>query len=349
MSKKLAIIGLGVAARTIHLPAYKKLSQIEVVGGFDPNVGGEEFPFPVYKSVSELLEKSQPDIVSIATPTQFHFDHTKSALDFGCHVFCEKPFMSSLNEADEIIRLANQKGKWVVVNNEFRCMEIHSAAKAMIGKPSFGALQFVSMTQTFQRTDQSEAGWRGGDPQRTAKEFGIHALDLCRFYFNEDPHTISARMPKGDTPTSPDYLNLINLEFSGDRVAHILLDRISRGPHRYLDTRLDGTEGCIEMGIGGKVEARLGIKGGSRRPYAGLDISLGGQARLYGGEKSRKLATDPFDLFPNATANLMRHFLNALEKGSTPMCHAEDNRKTLALMLAAYESSARGAPVSMRY
>lgn len=53
-------------------------------------------------------------------------------------------------------------------------------------------------------------------------------------------------MPRGKQPNGPDYLNLIELEFSGDRVAHITLDRLSRGRRRYLDIRLDGEAGSIE-------------------------------------------------------------------------------------------------------
>ena len=40
---------------------------------------------------------------------------------------------------------------------------------------------------------------------------------------------------------------------------------------------------------------------------------------------------------------------HALVHGTTPPCQADDNRKTLALMLAAYESAERGRPIQMTY
>ncbi|MFZ5610048.1 MAG: Gfo/Idh/MocA family protein [Pseudomonadota bacterium] len=345
MRRKIAIAGLGAAARAIHLPAYKKLAGLEVVGGFDPVARQADFSFPLFASVSEMLEKTTPHILAVVTPTPTHFDLAKAGLLAGCHVFCEKPFMTSLAEADEIISLSQRVKRWVAVNNEFRFMNAHAAAKRMIGGPDFGELLFIAMHQTFYVTEETEAGWRGADMQRTCKDFGPHVFDLCRYFFGEEPRAITARMPKGRHPQGPDYLNLIQLEFSGDRVAHIVLDRLSRGRHRYLDIRLDGSLGTIETSLGGRIALSAGLSG--RRPFAHADISLGGRARLYQGEKFRKIAADPLDLFPHATARLLQAFLNALDEDRPPPCHGADNRKTLALMLAAYESSARNEPIAL--
>jgi len=349
MKWKVAICGLGAAARQIHLPAYKKTAELELVGGYDPDAKDADYAFPLFASLQEMLEQTKPDLLSIVTPTATHFELTKTGLNAGCHVLCEKPFMSSVDEAREIVELSEQTGKFVVVNNQYRFMNIHEAAKDSIGTSEFGDLLFMSANQTFYLSEQTEKGWRGNDPQRTCKEFGIHALDLARYYFDEDPVSILARMPKGKTPNGPDYLNLIQLEFSGDRVAHILLDRLSRGPHRYLDIRLDGSKGIVETSFGGKFELHAGIKGGSRKPYLEADISLGGRARLYQGEKYKKLASDPLDVFANATHKLLTAFMNAVEKGKAPPCSAADNMRTLALVYAAYESSEKNTPVIMQY
>lgn len=342
---KIAIAGLGEAAKKIHIPAYSKLSNLEIVGGYDPYATKSEFSFPVYDSLEELLDKTRPDILTVATPTDFHFEQTKLGLESGCHVFCEKPFTVRIEEAEEIIALAKSVDRQVVINQEFRFMNIHKAAKEKINTADFGELLFLTAHQTFFVSDETEAGWRGDDVQRTCKEFGIHVLDLCRYFFDEEPTSIYARFPKGNNPNGPDHLNLIQLEFSGDRVAHITLDRVSKGRHRYLDMRLDGSEATVETSLGGNIELKGGIKGGTRKPYINLDISLGGNAYLYKGETAKKIASDPLDLFPNATSHLLELFLQALDLGEAPPCHAEDNLKTLALMHAAYESDERKEPI----
>ncbi len=349
MNWKIAVVGLGEATHHIHLPAYNKLSNVEVVGGFDPGVKEAKEAFPLFSSLEEMIDKTRPDILSVVTPTASHFELTRAGLLAGCHVLCEKPFMSSMQEADEIVALSKQVDKRVVVNNQYRFMNIHEAAKHRIGSPDFGELLFMSAHQTFYVSQKTEGGWRGQDVQRTCKEFGIHVLDLSRFYFGEDPVSISARMPKGKHPDGPDYLNLIQLEFSGDRVAHIILDRFSRGPHHYLDIRLDGSEGIVETSVGGNVELCAGIRGGTRKPYLNMDISMGGRAHMFHGEAFSKIASDPLDLFAHATHKLVAAFTDALETGATPPCDCTDNRRTLALVFAAYESQRVNAPITMNY
>ena len=351
-TRTIAIVGLGAAARQIHLPAYAKLPALRVVGGSDPAARSGDFPFPLFATVDELLERTRPDILAVVTPTSLHYEHARLGLLAGCHIFCEKPFMSDLDEAAKIVELSHAERRWVVVNNQYRFMNVHQAAMKRIGSPDFGPLLFLSAEQTFVRSDHTEAGWRGEDPRRTCKEFGTHVIDLCRFFFGEDPLAISARMPKLAQPDGPDHLNLIRLEFSGDRVAQITLDRLSRGRHRYLDLRLDGGNGCVETSLGGGIHVSVGVQGGTRKPYLAVDLAPGASAKLYSprtGPRGKTIATDPLDIFAASTSRLLRGYVEALDTGGVPPCHSEDNLRTLALMLAAYESTERGEPIHMDY
>ena len=344
---RIAIAGLGRAARDIHIPALSRVDRVSVVGGADPVAPDADFGFPLFADLATLLRATTPDIVIVATPPDSHFALVRDALESGAHVLCEKPFMPSLEEADAIIALARERSRRVIVNNQYRFMNVHRRARDMIGSADFGELQFLSMTQTFRVSPSTESGWRGTELRRTGQEFGTHALDLCRYFFGEEPASIRCRMPRPGGAGGPDYLNLVELTFSGDRVAAITLDRLCRGRHRYLDIRLDGTVGCIETHIGGGIELRLGIKGGTRRPFAKLDIALGGSADLWHGEASRRIATDPLDLLSRATWNLLCEFVEALDTGRTPPCDAADNRRSLALMLAAYESHATDRAIAL--
>ena len=345
----IAVVGLGAAAKNIHLPAMRKISRLQVVGGVDPYAKSDDFSFPVFDTVEDLMKNAAPDIIAIVTPPDSHFSIICESLNAGAHVFCEKPFVLSLDEGRKVIALSKEKDRRVVVNNEFRFMNVHHTAQREIASDRFGSLLFASINQTFFVTNETEAGWRGESVQRTCFEFGTHALDLCRYFFGEEPLTLTARMPKPGAPNGPDYLNLIQLEFSGDRFAHITLDRLSRGPHRYLDIRLDGTMGCIESRIGGLAEIAAGIQGGSRKPYVRLEVTPSASAQIYYDGKSKKLAKDPLDLFPNATAQLLSEMLDALEAGKAPPCDAQDNLHTLALMLAAYASAEQdGAAIDLK-
>ena len=345
---KVGILGLGVSGRTLHLPACAKCPGVEVVGGCDPAAPQGAFPFPLFPSPEELIDKARPDLLIVATPPDTHLALVRLGLEAGCHVLAEKPLAPTLEEADELCALSRRVGRFVVVNTQYRFMNVHQEAKRRIGRPEFGELLFVSVEQTFLTTPETEAGWRGRERRRTCQEFGIHVLDLCRYFFGEEPVAIDARMPKAGEADGPDLLDLIQLEFPGGRVASIVLDRLSRGRHRYLDLRLDGSVASIETRLGGGIELAAGIRGGVRRPYVTLDVSMGGRARLYRGEAFETIATDPLDVFADATARLLQAFLDALAHGETPPCNADDHRKSLALVAAAYESAARKTAVDVR-
>ncbi len=305
--------------------------------------------FPVYASLEEMIGQCRPDLVAIATPTESHFDIASRVASKGIHVFCEKPFTSTVAEAQELLRIAQAHGASIVVNNEFRFMSCHQAAKALINSDKFGELTFISMQQTFRTSLETEAGWRGTDPERTNKDFGTHVFDLCRYFFGEEPLRLRALMPKPGAPDGPDLLNLVDLEFSGDRFARITLDRLTRGRHRYLDIRLDGTRANVETELGGYAGITAGVHAATRRPYFDVDVSLGGRAYLCTGESRTKIASDPLALFAAATAKLLEAYLDALEQATTPPCAGADNLRTLALMRAAYESAALRKDIDLAF
>src|SRR5437868_14305699 len=336
---RIAIAGVGRAAKAIHIPALKKLSEVEIVGVYDPRQ--EPTEFPSFATLEALLEK-QPDVVVIATPPDSHLPVALAALQAGAHVFCEKPLASSVAEADTIAAAAVKAGRQVCVNSEFPFMPMHFAAASEIGSDRFGRLLFVEAHQTFVVTEETEAGWRGADPQRTFKEFGTHVIDLCKTFFGERPSGMSARMPRPFASGGPDYLNLVQLEFSGDRVAQITLDRLTKGRHRYLDLRLVGENGTIETSLGGSAEVRLGLRPKGRTPFAELNMHLGGVARLYHGERFTTLARAPLDLYSDATARLYRAFFEAISEGREPPNSIAEARDTLDLIYRAYAEAGAG-------
>ena len=338
---RVAIAGLGRATRNIHLPALRKIPEATIVGVYDPIP--QDCEFSTFDSLEELLATS-PDVLLVATPPDAHLPTALAGIRSGAHVFCEKPLANSVAEAEEIAKAAAAAGKQVCVNSEFPFMPTHLAAAREIGSERFGRLLFVEAHQTFVVTPDTEAGWRGQDPRRTFKEFGTHAIDVCKAFFGERPIGMTCRMPRPFAKNGPDYLNLVRLEFSGDRVAQITLDRLTKGRHRYLDMRLVGERATIETSVGGSAEITVGLRTQGRRPFAELNLHLGGVARLYNGDHSTTLAKAPLDLFPDATARLFRAFLEAIEQGHEPPNSINEACDTLGLVYRAYaEAEGRNA------
>ena len=351
---RIAIIGLGAVTRNIHLPAYAQLrDKVEVVAGCDVDQAARDWAqskrrLPaVYAEPTEMIEKTRPDLVVICTPPALHLEQVLLALSRGCHVFCEKPLAEDLAQADEIIRAAAQARRQVVVNTQFSCMRIYQASKAMIGSPDFGRLLFLHAWQKMRTSEKTEAGWRGEMERRVCFEFGVHVFDLVRFFFDDTPVRISAHMPRPDAAIRADAINTIALEFADGRAAAIVLDRLSKGPDRYLELDLDGEGASIHTSIGGEARFELGLETRSRRPFLGLHLVKGGKAVLQQGAKSKLIAKDGINPFASATAAHLRRFIETLERGGTPPGTARDHRQTLALALAAYDAAQAGRTIEM--
>lgn len=115
-SKKLrvAIIGCGKIADQ-HVLACRRAGGCEVVGLCDretlmANQLGERFGITAcFSDAAELLRSVKPDVVHITTPPQSHFSLAKQCLEFGSHVYLEKPFTVTAPEAEELIKLAERR------------------------------------------------------------------------------------------------------------------------------------------------------------------------------------------------------------------------------------------------
>ncbi len=155
-------------------------------------------------------------------------------------------------------------------------------------------------------------------------------------------------MPKPITDMKADLLNIVSVEFSDGRAATFVLDRLSKGPERYLDIRLDGDHATIHTSIGGELRCQIGMYTRERRPFLDFSLVKGGKAELQVGNRSKVIAKDPLNPFKAATSVLFSKFIDAIENKKVPPCNAEDSRDTLALILAAYESASSGFPVMIK-
>jgi predicted dehydrogenase len=106
--------------------------------------------------------------------------------------------------------------------------------------------------------------------------------------------------------------------------------------------RLDGEYAAIHTSIGGKVRVAAGIRTRERRPYLDWRFVKGGEAVLQRGVRETVLATDGINPFASATAQHFTDFLDALNTGGRVRASIHDNRKSLELVMASYDSAESG-------
>ena len=107
----IGVIGVGHLGE-YHVKHLKTIKKSKLIGIFDSNskrasIISKRYGVDNFNSQSELIEKC--DAISIVTPTESHYKIAKTILNYGKHVFVEKPITANVRDANELIDLAIKK------------------------------------------------------------------------------------------------------------------------------------------------------------------------------------------------------------------------------------------------
>lgn len=348
---RVAIIGLGKVAENIHLPACASLPEVEVVGACEPDqtrrqrIADKFRVGATYDDAVTLLKRTQPDLVIVGTPPDTHHALSLLALRQGAHVFCEKPFVTSLAQADELIAEADVRGRLLWVNNQYRHMRIYAETHRRVARGEFGRAFFLQGWQQMHHPPTQDANWRAQLKQSLLFEFGTHALDLICFLFDALPLSVVAHMPRVLAGTEADVLVQLAMRFPGERLATLALNRVSHAPERYLEMRLDCERASLRISLGGVARASLDWSKVLGHPVGRFSFTRGGEARAEAGGHSRLLAVEPRAAYASATAIRLRECIAAIQRGECSNAAARHARAILRVALAGYDSARSGETV----
>ena len=351
---RFGFIGLGRAARVFHLPALKRIPGTVVVGGADVSdqhraSWERDTQTPAFDSLEALLERTKPDAVIVATPPSSHADFCVQALEAGTHVYCEKPFVENAEQADRVIAAADAAGRHVAVNHEFREKPIFKAVRDGVASQQYGRLVFCQIWQLMELAPWDEpTPWRAAMANRTLLEGGVHLVDLLLTFFDEEPVAVYACHSSGFHENGDaDPIQLITFEFSQGRLGQLTIDRLCRAATRYVEVRADCEQASLRASLGGRAVMQLGMKRAERTGFR-LDVGLGGLAWAEQGVKRTTLARASRDVGVYATAELLRGFVDAVEKDREPPSSAREARTVISVIDAAYRSAETGTRVELQ-
>lgn len=160
-----------------------------------------------YTSLDECIEKEDLDSVHICVHTDLHYEMTKKALLKGKHVFVEKPFCLDVEQAEELVALAGQQKKVLMVGHVLRFMSPYQKLKQWIESKEFGELRFLSM-QRF----SGVPAWGQWKEAKVRKSSGgalfdlvIHDIDFCNYVLGI-PDEVKCNWLPGEL-SDHDYIN----------------------------------------------------------------------------------------------------------------------------------------------
>jgi len=209
MSKKTVLVfGTGFAGQG-HTQAFRDAGA-EVVGivGRTPEVVkevAEKLAIP-YSGTdwTAALQACKPDIVSIATPGGAHVQAIKEAINFGCHVFCDKPMTESGETATKLYQLALKKKVKTAYAASFRYMPRIIQAKQMVSAGLIGEPLEVECISHFNLDRNIPFGWshrieNGGG--RLNNNF-THLLSIVTSVIGENILSVTGEV-RNDMPKAP--------------------------------------------------------------------------------------------------------------------------------------------------
>src|ERR1700687_2570555 len=121
---RIALIGCGKVADQ-HLQAIGRIPDCGIVGLCDrellmaKQLGERSDVTACFSDLQEMLGTTTPDVVHITTPPQSHFPLARQCLEFGSHVYLEKPFTITASEAESLIDLAERCGLKITVGHNY--------------------------------------------------------------------------------------------------------------------------------------------------------------------------------------------------------------------------------------
>lgn len=110
---RVGVIGVGHLGYH-HARIYSELLETRLTGVMDIDDQraasvGEMLQVPYFSDLDEFLEKARPDALSIVVPTVVHYEVAKKVMERGIHVLIEKPVTKTVDEAEELLKMAAQK------------------------------------------------------------------------------------------------------------------------------------------------------------------------------------------------------------------------------------------------
>ncbi len=329
--------------------AVKQCDNFEHVALVDPNPdalrdAGEQVGVPPeqqFGSLEAALASVEADGLINVTPAALHESTTLEAISAGLHVLVEKPISDTMESARRMVRAADQRGRTLMVTQQFRYQEQPRQLRKMIAEGWIGDIDHVVVEFQLQGL---LAGWRKEMPHPFLMDMAIHHFDLMRYLLGSNAERVTARTwnpsvsnTKGDNGAFAwiDFENGVKVNYSGSFA--------SPGQDTGWNGRwvITGTRGSL-------VWNPRDEWGPIRIMRQNADLSQ------YQGQHFFTPLAEPWGeaIWPEpmgATGHHydLYHWRACIEHGLEPETSGRDNLNTLALTLAAIESADSGRTVDV--
>jgi predicted dehydrogenase len=285
------------------------------------------------------------DLVTVATPNSTHFEITRAFLEAGFHVLCEKPMTMTVEEGEEIVRVARATGRICAVNYCYSAYPMVREMRHMVATGQIGKVRLVVTNFSHGHhgdatdADNPRVRWRY-DPAMAGvsgqfADCGIHALHMASFILGDQVDRVSADFASTIPSRVLEDDAMVNFRMSGGTVGRLWTSSVAIGRQHGFDIQVFGETG--------------GMRWASEQPNQVFYTPVGGRTQIMekgeGGlsdEATRlsRVAIAHPEGFPLAVANIYVDLAAAIRgerRDGLPL--AEDGLRSMAAVYASVESA----------
>ena len=294
----IAVIGLGNMGRH-HARHLAAMDNVELVAVCDANPDtaidfGQQYQCSWYTDWNALLAHPRLDAVSIITPTSLHHAIAKQSLLTGLHTLVEKPICTTLDEADELVKLSHDTNKPLMVGHIERFNPTITSLKTLIDTNAIGRIIHVYAHRASPMPPQIKDANVGLD-------LAVHDIDLCQFLMGSAATTVHRQSGHGQLTDRDDYASYFLTYPQGAATVHV--NWVS--PIRIREILVTGTTG-----------------------YAIAD-SMNKTLRYWTNDTPQDIPISDTD----ALASELAHFITCIRQSSSPLVDAQVGRDVLAAII----------------
>ncbi|HEY1686610.1 MAG TPA: Gfo/Idh/MocA family oxidoreductase [Tepidisphaeraceae bacterium] len=345
-----AVIGAGMVGST-HVRVIPTLPNAKLVAICDPKKENaenalkkaEQPPVPIYSSLSDMLAKEQIDVVHIATPSGLHLEPALEAIGAGINVITEKPLEITLERADRMMEAAEKNKVKIACIFQNRWKAENRAVKQAAEEGRFGKLTWAGSFTPWFRPEKyyEDVSWRGTwkfDGGGAIMNQSIHSIDLLQWIAGPVRRVSAYAGTRCHPKIETEDTLTCALQFQNGAFGTIL----------GTTALFPGQPPRIEIGgENGTAISENGLKTFSFREAKPEDQEL--LTKLTPNPAASPTKSNAAALNQQAHANNISSILEAWEKGAEAETNGAESRKSLAIVLAMYESAKRdGEPVDIK-
>ncbi|MFR2772764.1 MAG: Gfo/Idh/MocA family protein [Clostridium sp.] len=289
-----------------------------------------------YTDYKAMIAEVQPELVSIAAESGIHAEIAIFCIKHGVHVIIEKPMAMSMADANEIIRLSEERNVKVSACHQNRFNIAVQEMRQALEAGRFGKLSHGSIHVRWNRNQNyyTQAPWRGTWAQDGGALMNqcIHGIDLLRWTFGGEVEEVygQTRQQFHDYLEAED-VGMAVVKFKNGAIATI------EGTTNVYPKNLEET--LYIFGEKGTVK----IGGTSTNNIDVWDFADETEADM----KNKGLEEETNNVYGNGHTSLFADMMDAIQTNRKPYVDAYAGRDALELVLAIYKSQKEGIPVTL--